>query len=86
MPDRARTLVGGSKILAAAEEGRLHQLFIAEEGEVHAMQASHRQDLMQGEDVLNAIAVETIRKGGQVFTLPQAAMGAAAPVAAILRY
>jgi hypothetical protein len=41
---------------------------------------------MQGEDVLNAIAVETIRKGGQVFTLPQAAMGAAAPVAAILRY
>ena len=86
MPDRARTLVGGSKILAAAEEGRLHQLFIAEEGEVHAMQASHRQDLMQGEDVLNAIAVETIRKGGQVFTLPQATMGDAAPVAAILRY
>ncbi|HLH43503.1 MAG TPA: hypothetical protein VKV74_10980 [Bryobacteraceae bacterium] len=86
MPDRTRTLVGGSRILAAAEQGRLHRLFIAEEGEVHAMQTSHRQDLMQGEDVLNAMAVETIRRGGQVFVLPQATMGQAAPAAAILRY
>ena len=86
MPDRKRTLIGGAKVLTAAEEGRIHRLFVAEEAEVHAMQASHRQDLMQGEDVLNAIAVETIRRGGQVFTLPDAMMGGAAPVAAILRY
>jgi hypothetical protein len=83
MPDRNRVCIGLAPVLAAAEHGRVHQLLLAEETEIPA---KHRKDLMEGEDVLNAIAVETIRLSGQVFTLPAEAMGDAAPVAAILRY
>ncbi|HEY7334647.1 MAG TPA: hypothetical protein VH639_07170 [Bryobacteraceae bacterium] len=86
MPNRNRTLTGPTQILTAAEKGRVHRVVIADEDDAAAKQASHRQDLLQGEDALNAIAVETIRRGGEVFTLPHEKMGDAAPVAAILRY
>ena len=81
MPDRTRTASGLSQVLAAADRGRVHQLLLAGQAEIPAKQ---RKGLMDGEDVLNAIAVETIRKGGEVFTLPETKMGDL--VAAILRY
>ena len=56
---------------------------LAEDIEVPAKQ---RKGLLNGEDLLNAIAVETIGKGGEVFALPAQEMGEINPVAAILRY
>jgi hypothetical protein len=84
MPNRARTLSGTNRLLAAAEEGRVHQLLLPEDADVPAHQDSSRQNLLASEDLLNAIAVETLRRGGQVFTLPIALLGAE-PLA-ILRY
>jgi hypothetical protein len=83
MPDRNRACTGLSRVLAAADQGRVHQLLLAEETQIPAQQ---RKNMLDGEDVLNAIAVQTIRKSGHVFTLPAEVMGDAAPVAAILRY
>ncbi|MBV9400825.1 MAG: hypothetical protein JO062_22800 [Bryobacterales bacterium] len=83
MPDRGRTSSMLSQVLTAAEQGRIHQVILAEEAEIPA---AHRKQLIEGEDVLNAIAVETIRNGGDVFTLPAQAMDDVTPVAAILRY
>jgi Bacterial archaeo-eukaryotic release factor family 3 len=84
MPDRARTLSGTSRVLAAAEQGRVHRVLLPEEGDVPAHQDSSRRNLLASEDLLNAIAVETLRRSGQVFTLPTALLGAE-PLA-ILRY
>ena len=83
MTDRTRALSGVTKVLAAAESGRIHQVLLAEDIEVPAQQ---RKGLFNGEDLLNAIAVETIRKGGAVFTVPAQDLGDLSPVAAILRY
>jgi hypothetical protein len=83
MTNRGRAASGVSQILAATEHGRVHQLLLAEDAEIPAKQ---RKGLLDGEDVLNAIAVGTIRKGGEVFTLPAQEMGDVTPVAAILRY
>jgi Bacterial archaeo-eukaryotic release factor family 3 len=84
MPDRTRTLSGTNRLLAAAEEGRVHQLLLPDDADVPAHQDSLRQNLLASEDLLNAMAVETLRRGGQVFTLPIALLGAE-PLA-ILRY
>jgi hypothetical protein len=84
MPDRTRTLSGTSRVLAAAETGRIHRLLLPEDGDIPAHQDSSRQNLLASEDLLNAIAVETLRRSGQVFTLPIALLGAQ-PLA-ILRY
>lgn len=84
MPDRTRTLSGTSRVLAAAEKGRVHRLLLPEDGDIPAHQGSSRQNLLASEDLLNAIAVETLRRGGQVFTLPIELLGAE-PLA-ILRY
>jgi hypothetical protein len=83
LTDRTRALSGVTKVLAAAENGRVHQLLLAEDNELPAKQ---RKGLLNGEDVLNAIAVKTIRTGGEVFTLPAPEMDEVSPVAAILRY
>jgi Bacterial archaeo-eukaryotic release factor family 3 len=84
MPDRTRTLSGTSRVLAAAESGRVHQLLLPEEGDIPAHQDSSHQNLLASEDLLNATAVETLRRRGQVFALPTALLGAE-PLA-ILRY
>ncbi|HEY6344183.1 MAG TPA: hypothetical protein VIY49_22045 [Bryobacteraceae bacterium] len=84
MADRARTLSGTSPVLAAAEEGRVHRLLLPEDGDIPAPQDSSSQNLLASEDLLNAIAVEALRRSGQVFTLPTALLGAE-PLA-ILRY
>lgn len=86
MTDHLRTRSGVAGVAAAATQGRIHKLLLAEDVAIPAEHASHRLELLKGEDVLNAVAVETIRKGGQVFALSAKTMGDAAPLAAILRY
>lgn len=79
-----RTATGIRPVLKAAEEGRVAQLILAEEAEFAATLEALEADGQ--EDLLNAAAVWSIRNGAGVFTLPAAAMGGEAPVAAVLRY
>jgi hypothetical protein len=80
----ARISTGVRPVLKAASEGRVAELILAQEAEFAATREALESD--SPEDLLNAAAVLTIRNGGEVFTLPAEAMGAEAPVAAILRY
>ena len=79
-----RISTGVRPVLKAASEGRVAKLILAEEAEFAATREALESD--SPEDLLNAAAVLSIRNGGEVFTLPAEAMGAEAPVAAILRY
>lgn len=79
-----RTAAGVRPVLKAAEEGRVAQLILAEEAEFGATLEALESDSQ--EDLVNAAVVLSIRNGAAVCTLPAAAMGAEAPVAAILRY
>jgi hypothetical protein len=79
-----RTAAGIRPVLKAAEEGRVAQLILAEEAEFGSTLEALESDSQ--EDLLNAAAVLSIRNGAAVSTLPAAAMGAEAPVAALLRY
>jgi len=79
-----RISTGVRPVLKAASEGRVAKLILAEEAEFAATREALESD--SPEDLLNAAAVLSIRNGGEVFTLPVEAMGAEAPVAAILRY
>ena len=88
---RLRELAGSERIstgirpvLKAASEGRVAKLILAEKAEFAATREALESD--SPEDLLNAAAVLSIRNGAEVFTLPAEAMGAEAPVAAILRY
>lgn len=74
MPDRTRTLHDASEILGAATQGRVHRLCFRE-GESALV-----------EKTINAALVETLRNGGEVFSLPADRMRTASPMAAILRY
>jgi hypothetical protein len=77
MPDRARTLADVPAVARAAGEGRVHRLCVCTGAEVAGP---------DGEDLINAAVVETLRTGGEVFMLPQDKMALADPLAAILRY
>ncbi len=77
MTDRGRTLADVPAVLKAAGEGRVHRLCVRSETEIAGP---------EGEDMINAAVVETLRAGGEVFMLPQDKMPAAQPLAAILRY
>jgi hypothetical protein len=77
MRDRARTLDDPHAALEAATAGRVHQVCLRAGTELLGA---------NGEDVLNAIAVETLRKGGEVYLLPQTEMPVTQTVCAILRY
>lgn len=74
MPDRTRTLHDASEILPAASQGRVHRLCFRP-GESALV-----------EKAINAAVVETLRNGGEVFSLPADRMRTASPMAAILRY
>ena len=74
MPDRVRTLGDVPAILRAASEGRVHRLCVRSGAEV---------PVPNGEDVVNAAVVETLRAGGEVFMVPEDKMPAAQPMAAI---
>lgn len=77
MRDRARTQDDPHAVLEAATAGRVHQVCLRAGTELLGA---------NGEDVLNAIAVETLRKGGEVYMQPQTAMPVTQSVCAILRY
>jgi hypothetical protein len=77
MPDRGRTLADVPTVARAAGEGRVHRLCVRAGAEVPGP---------DGEDLINAAVVETLRAGGEVFILPQTEMPPALPLAAILRY
>jgi hypothetical protein len=77
MPDRNRTLADIPAVVSAATEGRVHRLCVREGTEVAGG---------DGEGLVNAAVVETIRAGGEVFVLSDDKMPATQPLAAILRY
>lgn len=77
MPDRGRTLAEVPAVVQAASEGRVHPLCVRSGAEVPGP---------DGEDLVNAAVVETLRAGGEVFMLPKDLMPPALPLAAILRY
>lgn len=86
-----RVLTNVTKVLRAASEGRVSELLVARGAKVvgHFEEAAGRSPgaIHAGvEDLLNAAAVETIRHGGRVWTLPSDAMPGGSSVAALLRY
>jgi hypothetical protein len=84
---RHKTLHNSNQILSAAAAGRVHCIIAAEDLVIEAApKVRSRPHLLPGEDLINAAAVETIRHAGEVYLLPSAEMGEAAPLAAILRY
>jgi Bacterial archaeo-eukaryotic release factor family 3 len=76
MPDRSRTLGDAPAVREAAGEGRVHRLCVR----------SGAEPAPDGEDLINAAIVDTLRAGGEVFVLPHDKMPANEPLAAILRY
>ena len=77
MPDRGRTLADIPAVVQAASEGRVHRLCVCLGAEVPGP---------DGEELINAAVVATLRAGGEVFVLPKNKMPPALPLAAILRY
>ena len=76
-----------ARALAAAAEGRVRCLFVAQGARVPASPAqADAQGLYPGEDLLNAAVVETLRTGGEVFTIPGETLPGMVPIAAMLRY
>jgi len=88
MKDRSRTMGGDPhQLLRAAAAGRVHQLCVREmDGVQGRMERELDTANLAKEDLLNAVVVETIRHGGEVFALPPGEMAASNPLAAILRY
>jgi hypothetical protein len=88
LPEVREKLVGEPEpILKAAAQGRVRCLFVAEGTRAPASPAQADADgLYPGEDLLNVAAVDTLRTGGEVFTIPGHALPGAVPIAAVLRY
>jgi hypothetical protein len=92
LPDVREKILGEpERLLAAAGEGRVRRLFVAQGARAPASpdQAGAlggAQGLYPGEDLLNAAAVETLRTGGEVFTIPGETLPGMVPIAAVLRY
>ena len=74
--DRTRVSDAPHAIIEAAAAGRIHKVCLRAGTELQSPQG----------DVLNAIAVETIRKGGTAYLLPQEEMPVTQAACAILRY
>jgi hypothetical protein len=88
LPEVREKLMGEPRrILKAAAQGRLRCLFVAEGARAPASPGQANADgLYPGEDLLNAAAVETLRTGGEVFTIPGDALPGGVPIAGVLRY
>ena len=67
------------EILLAASTGRVEHLFLLENGAVPGA-------VDGGADLLDTAAVQTLRHGGDVQTLPETSMPSGGPVCAIFRY
>lgn len=100
--ERVRALLGGGDgravtgieaVAGAAHQGRVEALLLAE-GETVWGRYDEAADAVEigpgfaetGEDLLDAVAVRTLRHGGAVHVLPPGEMPDDAPAAAILRY
>jgi hypothetical protein len=84
---REKILGEPERALAAAAEGRVRHLFVAQGVRAPASpDQGGAQWLYPGEDLLNAAAVETLRTGGEVFTIPGEKLPGAVSIAAVLRY
>lgn len=88
LPEVREKLMGEpERILKAAAQGRVRCLFVAQGARAPASPTQAKDDgLYAGEDLLNAAAVETLRTGGEVFTIPGDELPGAVPIAAVLRY
>ena len=73
-----------SRTLKAAQEGRVRRLFVAE----HAKVPSHPvlDGGFDGEDLINACVVETLKTGGAVYVLEGCELPGGEVIGAILRY
>ena len=69
---REKLARGPSEVLKAATEGRVRQIFAAEEG--------------APKEAINAAVVESLRTGAEVFTYPGTELAGFGPIAAVLRY
>jgi hypothetical protein len=86
---RDHAIRGVRPVLEAAREGRVHRLFFkSDAAQVGLLGPSFAMDpaLVEGkQDLINAAAVETIRRGGEVYTLNGNKLGDFT-AAAVLRY
>ena len=82
-------MIDAMEILAAAREGRVHQVFIAEQA-ADTAERPPESGVHKGEDVLNLAAVEALSKGAEVWTFPGSSLAAVglagSPIAAMPRY
>lgn len=87
MRDRKRASLDVREILHASAEGRVHRLCARADTEVMGglPQAIHRTK-MPRENLVNAAVVEALKRNGEIHVLPQSAMPATEPLAAVLRY
>ena len=67
------------EIVRAASSGRVETLFLLENGAVPGV-------IDGGADLLDIAAVQTLRHGGDVQTLPESSMPSGGPICAIFRY
>ncbi len=86
MRDRKRASFDVREILHAAMEGRVHQLCVRADTESMGLLPGPINRTKIRENLLNASVVETLKKGGEIYVLPQDAMSQADPICAILRY
>jgi hypothetical protein len=85
VPEQALKIVGdGCRIFKAAQEGRVRRLLLAEQATVPAHAALDGGS--DGEDLINASAVETIRTGGEVYAVTGTELPALGAIAALLRF
>lgn len=86
MRDRTRASFDARDILHAAMEGRVHRLCVRADTELMGtIPVSIRRAKLR-ENLLNAAVVEALKKGGEIYVLPQDAMPATEPICAVLRY
>lgn len=88
-----RAATGMEEVVRAAYQGRVDTLLLAEGESLWGRYdegvdevATGQEFAETGEDLLDAVAVRTLRHGGTVYVLPEEEMPGDAPAAAILRY
>lgn len=75
-----RTVLTVQTTMAAARQGRVETLLLAEE------EAPSHTDPVTGCDPLDEVVVQTLRHGGDIHVVPRTQLPSAATAAAILRY
>jgi hypothetical protein len=70
-------------VLKAAYEGRVRQIFVAEDARVSGPNVA---GAYAGEDMVNAAVVEGLRTGADIFSIPGKELPDFGPIAAVLRF